>query len=265
MARVLVTGGSGDLGRHVVRDLVERGHAVRVLVHNRMPPRVEGDHPLEFNPGDLTTGEGLENALLRAETVVHCATNPFKTSEVDIQGTERLLRAAESADVHHFLYISIVGIDDFPGYSYYRVKREVEQLITASRLPWTILRATQFHELAVRFLQPFDRLPFAFVPRGTRWQLIAASDAARRLGELVDAGPSGRTRDVGGPEALTSEEVASSYRLAKRLRPSVMSVPVPGSAAKAFRAGKHLAPDARYGQQTWYQFLTERYGSTRAR
>ena len=261
MTRVLVTGGSGDLGRHVVADLVERGHAVRVLVHNRMPPRVtEGDHPLEFNPGDLVTGEGLENALLRAETVVHCATNPFKTSEVDVQGTERLLRAAESADVHHFLYISIVGIDDVPGYAYYRVKREVEGLITASRLPWTILRATQFHELAVRVLERFDRLPLAVVPGGIRWQLIAARDAARRLGELVDAGPSGRTRDVGGPEALKSEEIGNSYRRAKGLAARVVAVPIPGAAAKAFRAGKHLAPDAKYGTQTWHQFLAERYG-----
>jgi uncharacterized protein YbjT (DUF2867 family) len=261
MARVLVTGGSGDLGRHVVPRIAERGHAVRVLVHNRVPPRASGQQVIEFNPGDLETGEGVANALLRAETVVHLATSPSNTKGVDIAGTERLLREAERAGVNHFLYISIAGIDQIPNYSYYRTKLEVERLIGASRLPWTILRATQFHELAVRALKNFDWLPFVLVPRDTNWQLMAAQDAAWRIAELVDAGPSGRVRDIGGPDVLSSEDIALAYRRARGKNENVIRMPVPGATGSGLRAGKHLVPDGIYGRQTWQQFLAERYGS----
>jgi uncharacterized protein YbjT (DUF2867 family) len=260
MARVLVTGGSGDLGRHIVPFLAQRGHSVRVLVHNNIPPRATGQEVIEFNPGDLETGEGIANALLRAETVVHLATKPTKTKQVDIAGTERLLRTAESAGVNHFLYISIAGIDEMPGYSYYRTKLEVERLIVASRLPWTILRATQFHELAVRFMKPFDWLPFVAVPGGTSWQLIAAREVAARLTELVDAGPSGRVRDIGGPEVLSADDIATFYRRARGKSESLLRMPLPGKTGSQLRAGKQLVPDYKYGQQTWQEFLAERYG-----
>jgi uncharacterized protein YbjT (DUF2867 family) len=261
MARVLVTGGSGDLGRHVVPFIAQRGHAVRVLVHRRVPPRANGGQAVEFNPGNLETGEGVANALLRAETVVHLATSPTKTKQIDIAGTERLLREAERAGVNHFLYISIAGIDEMTSYGYYRTKLEAEQLITASRLPWTILRATQFHELAIRALKPFDWMPFVLVPRDTSWQLIAAREVAARLAELVDAGASGRVRDIGGPEVLRSEDIAALYRRTRGKSESIVQVPVPGKTGSGLRAGKQLVPDAKYGRQTWQEFLGERYGA----
>jgi uncharacterized protein YbjT (DUF2867 family) len=261
MARVLVTGGSGDLGRHVVPLIAERGHAVRVLVHKNVPARATGQQVIEFNPGDLATGDGVANAMLRAETVVHLATSPSNTKGVDIAGTERLLREAERAGVNHFFYISIAGIDQIPTYSYYKAKFEVEQLITASHLPWTILRATQFHELAIRALKNFDWLPFVVVPSNTDWQLMAAQDAAWRIAELVDAGPSGRVRDIGGPEILSSEDIALGYRRARGKGETIVPLPVPSATGSGLRAGKHLVPDGIYGRQTWQQFLAERYGS----
>jgi uncharacterized protein YbjT (DUF2867 family) len=261
MARVLITGGSGDLGRHVVPFVAERGHAVRVLVHRRVPPRATGREVIEFNPGNLETGEGVANALLRAETVVHLATSPTKTKTIDVAGTERLLREAERAGVSHFLYISIAGIDEMNSYGYYRAKLEVERLIAASSLPWTILRATQFHELAIRAVKPFDWLPFVLIPRDTSWQLIAAREVAARLAELVDAGPSGRVRDIGGPQILTSEVIATAYRRARGRSENLVRMPIPGTTGSRLRAGKQLVPDGVYGQQTWDQFLAERYGA----
>jgi uncharacterized protein YbjT (DUF2867 family) len=260
MARVLITGGSGDLGRHVVPRVAERGHAVRVLVHKSVPPRASGQQVIEFNPGDLETGEGVGNALLRAETVVHLATDPTKTKEIDVAGTERLLREAERAGVNHFLYISIAGIDQITSYGYFRNKLEVERLIAASHLPWTILRATQFHELAVRALKNFDWLPFVLVPSNTSWQLMAAQDAAWRIAELVDAGASGRVRDIGGPEIISSEDIALAYRRTRGKNENIMRVPVPGATGSRLRAGKQLVPDGRYGRQTWQQFLVEQFG-----
>jgi uncharacterized protein YbjT (DUF2867 family) len=259
MARVLITGGSGDLGRHVVPFVAERGHAVRVLVHRRVPPRATGREIIEFNPGDLESGEGVANALLRAETVVHLATSPTKAKAIDIAGTARLLREAERAGVGHFLYISIAGIDQMTSYSYYRTKSEVEQLVTDSHLPWTILRATQFHELAIRALKRFDWLPFVLVPRDTNWQLIAAREVAERLAELVDAGPSGRVRDIGGPQILTSEVIATAYRRARGKSESIVQMPIPGKTGSHLRAGRQLVPDGKYGRQTWDEFLAERY------
>jgi uncharacterized protein YbjT (DUF2867 family) len=171
-----------------------------------------------------------------------------------------LLREAERAGVSHFLYISIAGIDDITSYSYYRAKAEAERLIAASHLPWTILRATQFHELAIRALKRFDWVPFVFVPRDTNWQLISAREVAARLAELVDAGPSGRVRDIGGPQILTSEVIATAYRRARGKSESIIRMPIPGATGSGLRRGKHLVPDGKYGRQTWDEFLAERYG-----
>lgn len=257
MTTVLVTGAAGDLGRHVVRELVERGHTVRALVH-----RAASSAPtVESHPGDLKTGEGLESAVRGVDAIVHCATSPTRPGAVDVQGTGRLLRAIESAAPSaHLVYISIVGIDDHP-YYYFRAKLAAEQRIVASGLAWSIQRATQFHELVVRSLRPFDRLPFVAVLGGLRFQPIAAREAARRLAELVGEGPTGRAPDISGPEVHRFEDLARSYRRAIGRPARVLGIPVVGRAAAAFKRGDHILAEPRYGRQTWDEFLRERYGA----
>jgi len=256
MSTVLVTGAAGSLGQLVVRELTTAGHGVRALSH-RSTLEAPG---VEARRGDLMSGEGLAAAVDGIDAVIHGATSPTRPTRVDVQGTERLLRAMESAAPSaHLIYISIVGVDDHP-YYYYRAKAAAERLITAGSLPWTIQRATQFHELTVRFLAPFDRLPFALVLGGIRFQPIAASEAAQRLVELVAAGPSGRVPDISGPEVHRMEELGRSYRRAIGRPARVIGLPMVGRAAAAFKAERHILGEPRYGRQTWAQFLAECYG-----
>jgi uncharacterized protein YbjT (DUF2867 family) len=121
---VLVTGGTGVLGKQVVERLGSAGLEARVLSRSGRPGTLRGD---------LSTGEGLDLAVRGAETIIHCASSPFrKTRQTDVEGTKRLLETATTAGVSHFVYISIIGIDPAPSYPYYRVKLDTERLIEGS-------------------------------------------------------------------------------------------------------------------------------------
>lgn len=251
MAAVLVTGASGSLGRHVVAGLLEGGHDVRALVHRQRVAR-PGVTQLV---GDLRTGAGVAVAAEGVDTVVHCASSPGPARSVDIGGARHLLGALRStAPNAHFVYISIAGVSDDHPYFYYRAKAASEALITASDSPWTILRATQFYELIVRLAEPFDRLPFAVVP-DVRIQPMAAAEAAARLVELVDAGPSGRVPDIAGPEVGSLVEYARDYRQAIGKSPRVKGFRLRGRLGRAAREEAHIPGLPGYGRQTWSKFL----------
>ncbi len=160
---ILVTGGTGTLGREVVAQLRESGHRARVL--SRKP----GDGE-DWIQGDLATGAGLEKAVIGIDAVLHAASatiQPWKLRETDVVGTRRLLAMAREAGVRHVVYISIVGIDGV-AYPYYRYKVAAEAVVREGIVPWSILRATQFHTLMEFFLSGFTRLPgLATVP--SKW------------------------------------------------------------------------------------------------
>ena len=161
---LLVTGGTGVLGRRVVERLGAAGVGARVMSRSGKPGTVRGD---------LLTVEGLDAAVRGVETVIHCASSPYrKTREVDVAGTGRLLEAAVRAGVSHFVYISIVGVDRASSYPYYRIKLDAERVIEASPVPHTILRATQFYDLVLMAVRFIDRLPVMPVPAGLQGQPI---------------------------------------------------------------------------------------------
>lgn len=251
MRTVLVTGATGNLGRFVVAKLKDSGWEVRATSR----------HAPEF-PADLSTGEGLEQAIDGVEVIVHAASSPVrKTRATDVEGTRRLLEIARRNGVTNFVYISIVGIDRVRAYPYYRVKLQVEDDIRASGLPWTILRATQFHELLPRyFFRALGILGPLFVGRGWKLQPVEVEEVAQRLVELADE-PSGMQPDFGGPEVLTWDYMARSWLSAQGSRRPVVSVPVPGSLSRAFRDGLLLCPENREGRVTWDQWLQRNYPS----
>jgi uncharacterized protein YbjT (DUF2867 family) len=255
MQPMLVTGGTGTLGRPLVEVLTRAGQPVRVL--SRRPPAATGGPPVEWVVGDLATGAGLERAVGGARVIVHCATSP-RARRVDVAGTGRLLAAARRAGSPYLVYISIVGVDRVP-FRYYRAKLEAERLVEGSGLPWTMLRTTQFHDLILRLLEALARPPVLLLPRGLRFQPVETREVAERLAALALGQPAGRTTDLGGPQVLTIGELASGYlRAAGRRRP-VVRVPVPGAAARGFRAGGHLCPEHPDGKRTWAEFLAARY------
>lgn len=249
--KVLVTGGAGVLGRRVVERLRSGSVETRVLSHSSRPGTMQGD---------LLTGEGLEPAVHGIDTIVHCASSPFrKARQVDVEGTRRLLEAA--AGVSHLVYISIVGIDQAPSYPYYRIKLETERVVEDSPVPYTILRATQFYDLVLMVLRFLDRLPVMAIPRGFLGQPVDAGEVAGRLVELALSGPAGRVPDIGGPQVRTLADAAHSYLEVTGRRRRILEVPVPGKTARAFREGALVCPERAYGRLRWEDFLRSEVGS----
>src|SRR4051794_17722487 len=143
MAVVLVTGGTGTLGRAVVPALLEAGHEVRVLSRRERPPVPPGAVTLR---GDVRTGRGVEAAVTGADVVVHAATNPRRHARsTEVEGTRHVAAAARAAGAH-LTYVSIVGVDAHR-FAYYRAKHAAEQVLAESGCRWSVLRATQFHSL----------------------------------------------------------------------------------------------------------------------
>jgi uncharacterized protein YbjT (DUF2867 family) len=249
VSTVLVTGGTGLLGRAVVARLTTAGHDVRVLSRT-----ATGSGAVV---GDLATGSGLDAAVAGVDTVVHCASDPRDPGPVDVTGTRWLATAARRAGDPHMVYVSIVGVDRIP-LPYYRAKAEAEREVALSGLPWTTLRATQFHEFTADLLERLTRLPIVLAPQGWRFQPVDVNEVADRLVAAVDAGPAGRLPDLGGPEVLTVAELARAYLAATGRRRPVVPLPVPGRFSAAFRAGADLSPDNRAAGQTFTAFLDER-------
>ena len=171
---ILVTGGSGTLGRHVVARLQARGRPVRVLSRGRHPIRpAEG---VTFVTGDLSTGAGVASAVAGVETVINLA----GSQQRDDVKAGHLVAAAKAAGVRHLVHISVVGADRVPqvgridrsAFGYFGSKRAAEQVIEGSALPWTILRATQFFDLTFATVAALSKLPIVPVPARLRFQPI---------------------------------------------------------------------------------------------
>jgi len=252
--RVLVTGGSGRLGRVLVPLLSAAGHDVRILsrVHRTGPGLLQS-----CIVGDLTTGVGLSEAVADIDVIVHAASNSRNAGAVDVEGTQRLIDVARTAGVKHLLYVSIVGVDRIP-YAYYQRKLAVERMIAESGVPFSILRATQFHSFVAFLLSEAAKYPFMMpIPSGFVVQSVAVEEVAARLCRAIDDGPCGRLRDFGGPEVLPVEEVAEAWIQQPHLYVALRAIPIylPGKIAEAFRAGNNTCPDGERGTETWRDWL----------
>jgi uncharacterized protein YbjT (DUF2867 family) len=253
-SNILVTGGTGTLGRRVVARLRDKGRQVRVL--SRKNP--EGAEGVEFVVGDLVTGAGIQPAVQGIEVVVHCA----GSNKGDDHTTRNLLRAASQAGVRHLVYISVVGADRVPVrsrvdrmmFGYFESKGAAERVVVESGLPWTTLRATQFYDLLLLVAKAMARLPVIPLPVGFRFQPIDADEVAARLVELAFAAPAGLVPDLGGPKIYTTAELIREYlRVTGRRRP-IIPLWLPGRAARAVRQGAILAPNRAVGYRTWEEF-----------
>ncbi len=248
--RVLVTGGTGVLGRELVPRLSERAE-VRVL--SRSPKGRPG-----FVGGDLDTGEGLAAATAGVDVIVHCASaGDYRRPERDVAQVRRLRQALGPARPH-LVYISIVGVDRVR-FSYFRGKLACERFIEASGLPYTILRATQFHDLVLMMLMYAARGPVALVPRGIAVQSVDVGEVADRLTTLATGQPAGRVPDLGGPRVEPLARLMHLYLEATGRHRPVLRVPLPGRVAADYRAGGHLlGPDGVRAGGTFAEYLRSR-------
>jgi len=244
--RVAVAGGTGVVGSHVVEALRADGHDPVVLSRS--------------TGVDLTTGAGLDAALDGADAVIDTANVSTLSADAATRffqtATGNLVAGAARAGVPHLVLLSIVGIDRMP-HNYYAGKLAQERVVEAGTVPWTILRATQFHEFAA---QLFDRAklgPLHVAPRA-RVQPVAAREVGARLAALAAGSPQGRTADLGGPREEQLDEMVKAYARRTGHRSWIPSASLPGAQMKGMRAGFALpGPGATLGTQTFAQWLAE--------
>ncbi|MFC0600083.1 SDR family oxidoreductase [Streptomyces palmae] len=246
---ILVTGGTGTLGRQVVPQLREAGRTVRVLSRHGH----QSTEGIEYVTGDLRKNEGIETAVAGVEIVLHLAGGP----KGDDEATRNLVRAASRAGVRHLVYISVIEADKLP-LGYYRAKAASEQVVAESGLPWTTLRAAQFHDLVFTVAEKMAKLPVIPAP-GIRFQPVDSGEVATRLVELTLGAPAGLVPDLAGPRVYELSELLRGYLAARGKRRPLLPMRMPGKAGRIYREGGNLnLVDAVRGERTWEDFLAER-------
>ena len=244
--RIVVTGGSGDLGGRVVAELESRGHEA-VAASRRTGV-------------DLATGTGLDVALEGADAVVHAASSQTRPQSVDVQGATRVATCLRRlGSPAHVVAISIVGCDLVP-YRYYRAKVDVEQALEAARVPATVVRATQFHSLAAFFGGVGRVGPLSLAIGDMRIPPVDIDWVAQRLCDhATGPAPGGYRRgtDLAGPTAYTALDI--STLLAEhdgRTPPRMLRVPPFLPVLRGFSQGAILpVPGAETGGRSFEDWL----------
>ena len=198
--KIVVIGGSGLIGKKVVKDLRQRGHDV-----------------LAASPSsgvNTVTGEGLAQALAGAQVVVDVSNAPNWEDNAVLAFFEtsgrNLLAAEAAAGVRHHVALSVVGTDRLLGSGYFRAKLAQEKLIKASPIPYTIVRATQFFEFVGSIAQLATEGQTVRVPP-VLMQPIAADDVAAALADVALAAPLNGTVEVAGPEPILQDDLVRRF------------------------------------------------------
>lgn len=242
--RIAVAGATGVVGRLVVEEVRRTAH---------QPVSVARSLGV-----DVVSGKGLAEALVGVDAVIDVLSTNTLSASTSVEFFEttstHLLRAEEKAGVRHHVALSIVGIDEVPS-GYYQGKVRQEAVVEAGPVPWTILRATQFHEFALQRLDAMKDRLIALVPSMLS-QPIAAVEVAEALVEQATATPAGRTPDLAGPEPQQMVPMARAIARALKRRQLVLPLHVPGAAGKAMREGALLpTTDGSRGLETFDQWL----------
>lgn len=268
MMHVLVTGGTGFVGRHLCRELDDRGHDVTAL--SRSPDDVELPAGVATVRGDVTDRDSLEPAVAGMDAVVHLvALSPlFKTrggadrhEEVTVGGTRNVVRAAEAADVDRLVYLSALGVDPESDVGFLRSKGRAEEIVRTADLDWVILRPSIIFGEGDEFTDFIAMLTTPYVtalPGGGRtmtFEPIWIEDLLPLLAAAVeDEDRVGETYEIGGPERLSLADVT---RILYRSRgQSVSIIPIPVSIS---RLGLGLAGVVPFSPLGWEQAKSLRY------
>lgn len=242
---ILVTGGTGNIGRHTVPLLCAQGRDVRILSRHTHP----AESGVEYVEGDMVKGLGLAEALDGVETVLHLAGG----AKGDDVAAQNLVAAAHRAGVRHLVLISVVGAGRMP-IGYFRMKAAAEEAFESSGIPFTVLRVAQLHDFALPMVKVLSRMRIA--PRGLRFESVGVDEVSARLAELTLASPAGRVSDLAGPQVREIAEMVRAFDGARERLHRLLPIRVPGAIGRAYRAGDNLAEGAVVrGQVTWEEFL----------
>lgn len=256
----LITGASGLLGKAVTKEL----RSEKPILAGRTEPKGRTN---EWRFLDLKDLRGLSESVRGVHTIQHLAsaTRGFDR-RVDVDGTKALVEAAKEAGVQHFVYISIVGIDKVP-LNYYKFKLEAERVIVDSGIPFTILRATQFHEFVDMLTTRFLRFPLSFLPKGVQIQPIETAVVARRLVEIGRGSPGQNILEIGGPEAADWGKLAEKWVRAKGGKKLVVGLPgrILGKGVRSLIDGGLLTTVRAQDSIRWEEYLARTYGPDASR
>lgn len=203
--KIVVIGGTGLIGQKLVSILRQKGHEA-----------VAASPTSGIN---TITGEGLAQALTGAQVVVDVANSPSFEDTAVLKFFEtsgrNLLAAEATAGVGHHIALSVVGTDRLQASGYFRAKMVQENLIKASRIPYTIVRATQFFEFVGSIARSAAdgqtvRLPPALM------QPIASDDVAAALADIAVEPPLNGTIELAGPEPIRMDELVRRFLIANR-------------------------------------------------
>lgn len=243
--RIAVAGGTGLVGRYVVAELRAAGHDPVLLTRSA--------------GADVITGDGLDAALDGTTALIDVTNTTAMSSRKSVAfftaGTGNLLAAGRRAGVQHHVVLSIVGTGrPGMGSGYNAGKVAQEALVRDSGMPFSIMRATQFHQFIPELL---DRIPgpVLVVPR-MRIQPVAACEVAAVLAALAAGPPAGMAPEMAGPEPAELAGLAHQLSRARGSRRPVLPVRLPGAAGRAMAEGGMLpaGPGLR-GTQTFADWL----------
>ncbi len=243
--KVLVTGGTGFVGRHLCEELHERGHDVTAL--SRSPDDGVLPDGVETVVGDVTAYDSIEAAFEGQDAVVQLvALSPLfepkggndRHFEVHLGGTENCVQAAEAHGVDRFLQMSALGADPEGSTAYIRSKGQAEATVRTSDLDWTIVRPSVVFGEGGEFVSFTKRLKGMFAPKlpiyplpgggKTRFQPIWVGDLVPVLADtLDDEAHTGETYELGGPEVLTLRRITNMVYDAEGTSVSIVSIPMP--------------------------------------
>ncbi|MGH3350494.1 MAG: SDR family oxidoreductase [Nocardioides sp.] len=246
--RIAVAGATGAVGSHVVTELEKAGHEVVPLARS--------------TGADLRTGAGLVERLEGVDALIDCISiNSMKAEESRdffTATTTNMIEAERKVGVAHHVVLSIVGIDKVPT-GYYQGKVAQERVVREAGQPYTILRATQFHEFAEQMLVRGKVGPFLMAPRMLSAP-VAAVEVAQALVELGAGEPHHATIELTGPEQLEMVDMIRAVAKDRGVTSPIIPVPLGlGAAAKAVRNGDLVSKRAwRVGQQTFREWRRER-------
>jgi len=198
--KIVVIGGSGLIGTKLVNKLLKQGHKVVAAAPS--------------SGVNTITGEGLSEALAGAQVVVDVTNAPswednavlefFKTS------SRNVLAAETAAGVRHHVALSVVGTDRLLQSGYFRAKMAQEDLIKASKVPYTIVRATQFFEFTGAIAQ-FSTVGQTVNLPPALFQPIASDDVAAAMADVAVGAPVNGTIEIAGPERVGLDKFVGRF------------------------------------------------------
>ncbi len=240
---VLVTGGTGFLGRHVCRALIERGYLPRLLVRIGSEGRIPDDvrRACRVTPGDIAVRESVENAAQSTEAIVHLAgiirefpDKGVTFERIHVEGTRNALHAANAWGIRRFIHLSALGASAGDPARYFDSKGKAEELVRDSGLDWTVFRPSGIFGPGDSFFTELARAvrvaPFFPVPGDGTFLLqpVFVGDVVRGIVDsLTRPGMVGRSFDLGGPERIPYGELVDRIGRAAGVRVRKAHFPLP--------------------------------------